>query len=489
MQIPRDLIQRVLEDPDAFVLESRVALAEHSLLEFVRLVWPVLEPAHSFVEGRVVAAMCEHLEAVTDGRVSRLLINVPPGFMKSLLVSVIWPAWVWGPANRPWAKFVCASYAMALSVRDNLRCRRLIESDLYQRFWGDRVRITDDQNAKVRFENSATGFKLAVSVGGPTTGERGDFVTIDDPHNVVEGESEAKRWEARTWFKESLPTRTTSEKTAMVMVMQRIHAEDCSSIAVDQGWDVLCLPMRFETDHPTACRTALGFRDWRTEEGELLWPELFPESRVAALEVAMGAYARAGQLQQRPAPRGGGMFKRAWFEVVEAAPAMARRVVGWDLAGSKDKGAAYTAGVKLARASDGSYYVESVTRGQWSPMEVERAVRASADASRCEQSIPQDPGQAGLAQKTAFARLLAGRVFTFSPETGSKEDRARPVAAQAEAGMIRIVRAPWNEAFLAELESFPMGSNSDQVDALSRAFARLSQIPPRAIGAAPITIG
>jgi predicted phage terminase large subunit-like protein len=234
--------------------------------------------------------------------------------------------------------------------------------------------------------------------------------------------------------------------------------------------------MRFEPAR--RCVTSIGFHDPRETDGDLLFPERFPEDQVASLEKTMGSYASAGQLQQRPAPRGGGMFKREWFPVVGAAPVQCQWVRGWDLAATASDTAAYTAGVLIGRAPDGRFYIADARRIQGSAADVERLLinTASQDASErlnVKGSIPQDPGQAGKAQSQYLIRQLAGFSYRASPESGDKETRAQPLAAQAEAGNVLLVEGAWNRDFLAELETFPMGKFKDQVDAATRAFSEL----------------
>ena len=501
-----DLLKKLaaagLSDPDAVLEKVRAKRAENSLIEFVEFMWSELEPGREFKRGRVVEVLCEHLEAVTRGDITRININVPPGCMKSLTTSVFWPTWTW--IHKPYARFVAFAYSEDLTIRDNSKMRKLIESDRFQRNWGHIFQPDAKEWGKEKLGNSATGFKLATSIGGVGTGERGDYIIIDDPHNVREGESEAKRTAAVMWFGETLPTRVNDqEKSAMVLIMQRVHEADvaghiCENLADD--WEHLCLPMRFEPEHPFQSKTSLGFEDWRSEEGELLWPDRFPEKAVTALEKTFrsvgGDYAVAGQLQQRPAPREGGMFKREDFQVVEPAdvPSGGVSVRGWDLAATRDGRAAYTVGLRMKRVETGdkvSYYIEDVSRGQWSAHQVDLKIKEAAvnDGSGCLQDFPQDPGQAGKSQMAHFAALLEGYNFTFSPESGSKEDRARPLASQVEAGSIYLVRAPWNGAFLAEVENFPNGRFKDQVDAASRAYSKLIRRRSRTLAARPETIG
>ena len=154
-------------------------LAGRRLAEFVRQAWGVVEPSTPFVPGWHIDAIIEHLEAVSHGQIRNLLINVPPRHMKSLLVSVFWPAWEW--IRWPERRWLYSSYAATLSIRDSVKCRRLIESPWYQSGWGDRFALTSDQNTKGRFDNSRSGYRLSTSVGGAATGEGGDRVVCDDP--------------------------------------------------------------------------------------------------------------------------------------------------------------------------------------------------------------------------------------------------------------------------------------------------------------------
>lgn len=452
-------------------------LCRRSLADFAKMAWHVLEPATPLKWGWALDAICAHLEAVSRGEITRLLMNVPPGTMKSLLTGVIWPAWEWGPAGMPEKRFLSTAHLQPLATRDNLKCRRLIQSEWYQTRWP--VTLTGDQNAKTKFENASTGFREAMAFTS-MTGARGDRVILDDPLSAADANSDAALLEAELAFRETLPTRINNEQSAIVVIMQRLHERDTSGLILAEGLPYvhLCLPMRFEAER--RCETSIGFRDPRTKESELLFPERFPEDQVAVLEKTLGSYATAGQLQQRPAPRGGGLFKKSWFGTVKALPVGCRFVRGWDLAATEDAEAAATAGCLMALAPDGRFIVTDVVREQLSPMGVERLMRSTAEQDvaahkRVRGSFPQDPGQAGKAQAQHIMRhVLAGFDYHFSPESGDKETRALPLAAQAEAGNVFLLEGAWNAAFLDEIAVFPMGKWKDQVDAASRAFTELT---------------
>lgn len=446
-------------------------LCSRSLADFAKRAWRVLEPATPLKWGWALDAICLHLEAVTDGRINRLLMNVPPGMMKSLLTGVIWPAWEWGPRGMPETRFLGTSHKEALAVRDSMKCRRLIQSEWYQTLWP--TRLTSDQNAKTKFENDATGFREAMAFTS-MTGSRGDRVILDDPLSADDANSDAALEKADLSFTEALPSRVNNETSAIVVIMQRLHQRDTSGIILDRKMPYvhLCLPMRFEADR--RCVTPI-FTDPRTYDGELLFPERFGEAQVADLEKTLMAYATAGQLQQRPTPRGGGMIKRQWLPIVKAVPAGCRWVRAWDLAATATDQAAWTAGVKMGKTPDGRYIIADVRRIQGSANDVEQLLRstASQDGTEVRGSIPQDPGQAGKAQVQYLIKQLAGFAYTASPESGDKATRAEPLAAQAEAGNVMLLEGEWNQAFIEEAETFPRGKFKDQVDAASRAFAEL----------------
>ena len=454
----------------ADVLAVEAELYRRSLADFARAAWHVLEPATPLKWGWALDAICEHLEAVSRGEITRLLMNVPPGTMKSLLTGVIWPAREWGPMGMPQKRFIGTAHKQDLAVRDAMKCRRLIQSPWFQDRWP--VTLTSDQNAKTKFENSKTGFREAMAFTS-MTGARGDRVILDDPLSADDANSEAALYAAEITFTEALPTRVNNNKSAIVVIMQRLHERDTSGIILSRGsgYTHLCLPMRYEAGGAKPTR----FNDPRKADGELLFPERFPEAQVADLEKTMGSYASAGQLQQRPAPRGGGMFKREWFETVSAAPANCRWVRGWDLAATAKETAAYTAGVLIGKAQDGRFYIADATRIQGSAADVERLIvnTAGQDGTSVKGSIPQDPGQAGKAQSQYLVRQLAGFDYRASPESGDKVTRADPLAAQAEAGNVLIVQGDWNRDFLDELTTFPSGKFKDQVDAATRAFNEL----------------
>jgi predicted phage terminase large subunit-like protein len=454
-----------LDDEDWLDLERE--LCSRSLGAFIRRAWSVLEPGQKYTHGWHMDAIAEHLEAVTAGQIKRLLINIPPGTMKSMSTGVFWPAWEWGPKGMAYTRFIGASHEESLAVRDSVKMRRLVQSEWFQTLWP--TPLVGDQNQKTYFENDKTGWRQSCPVKS-MTGKRGDRVLWDDPHSVEDAHSPAQLETANRIFRETLPTRLNNpDASAIIIVMQRLNKKDVSGEIIEHGYgyEHLCLSMEYEGPRKA---TSIGFVDPRTEQGDLLFPERFPRHVVDRDKKVMGEYAVAGQFQQRPSPAAGGLIKPDMIGILDGPPpGHIEWCRGWDL-GASLKGD-YTAGVKMGRLADGRYLIADVVRGKWESHERDVILKNTADADgRLKQSIPQDPGQAGKSQVVAFAKLLAGHVLHFSTETGDKVTRSDPLASQINAGNVVMYRAPWNQAFTDELRLFPNGSYDDQVDGASRAF-------------------
>lgn len=491
-QIKAEIKRRADEAERQRVLQHEGAIRAgcETLAGFVREFWTVLEPVAPLKWGWALDAMCAHLEAVTRGDIKRLLITVPPGMMKSLIL-VFWTAWEWGPKGAPHIQVLSTSYSQANTFRDNMKLRDLVKSAKFQALWP--LAIRDDADAKGKFINTSSGFAEARPFS-KMTGGRANRVKIDDPHDTEGAESPVQRGAAVRIMREAISDRLNNPvEDAIVLIMQRLHEQDCAATAISLGYTHLELPMEFEPARRcvTVLRPAndgnptLLFEDPRTEDGELLFPERFPRAEVEGIKAAKGSYAYAGQYQQRPAPRDGGMFKRAWFGFVGALPAdIKARTRAWDL-GATEGGGDYTVGVKLARDPRGVFYIEHVARDQLAGAGVERLIKNTADQDGRPTRIrlPQDPGAAGKAYAATLVSLLAGYDVKATPPTGDKETRAKPAEAQAEVGNVKLLmtgdpaRDAWIEPFLAELCMFPAGAHDDQVDAFADALNDLALAP------------
>lgn len=450
-------------------------LARQDFRHFVKSTWSILEPTRELKWGWPVDAISDHLTATESGDIKRLLINVPPGTMKSLLTRVFFPTWVW--ARDPTQRFIGAAYAQTLAERDNLRAKTLITDPWYQKRFN--IQLNDDQQSKNNFLNKDTGFMMTTSIGGIGTGIRGDYFLIDDPHNVLKADSPKSRAEALYWFRETVPSRLNDmDENVIIVIMQRVHEEDISGAALELGYEHLMIPMHY--DPTRIIHTSIGWTDPRKVDGELMWEERFSAKAVDSLETALGPYASASQLEQSPVPREGGMMEVDRIETEDNLP-RGRYIFcrGWDLAGSEGKGA-FTVGVLLAyNLDDDRIFVVDVKRDQLSSKKMRSLMTKTAEQDENRHGdvyiiYPKDPGQAGKDQASSIAtETLMGYTARAEPQSGSKEVRADSFASQVEAGNVFMVAAAWNKPYIDELRFFPKGKYMDQVDATASAFNEL----------------
>lgn len=472
--------------------------------KFVAAAWEIVEPGQKFMDGMHVRAICEHLQACAEGKIRKLLINIQPRAGKSTIVSVLYPCWVW----TRWAtdRFLYGSYSLELARRDSNRTRRVIETEWYRERW-PHVVVSDDQNTKSFVELTSTGYRQITSVDGQTTGLGGNQLILDDPLSAKDAESEQVRATTLQWVKEAWSTRLNpGERQVQICIMQRLHQLDPAGYYLSEGdWCHLNLPTEFEGDKKP---NSYGWVDPRTEFGEVLWAERYgtPQGRkeLDALKKTLGAVGVAGQLQQRPVPRGGATFKQQWikfwydeglgypeaeqYQDVEGKwhdheqkplPRIDEGSIvnSWDLAFKGDDvndfvvGQSWGRGVKTDRSN---FYLLKQKRGNFDFVET---LQAMLDLNRTCMYPPQctlvEEKANGAAAITSLKSSIPA-LIAVQPE-GGKESRGSAVAPMFEAGNIWLPHPkqfPWVRDYLIELLVFPRGNNDDQVDATTQALIR-----------------
>jgi predicted phage terminase large subunit-like protein len=462
-------------------------LCRRSLAEFAKRAWHVLEPAAELKWGWALDAICEHLEAVTNGKITRLLMNVPPGSMKSLLTGVIWPAWEWGPRDLAEMRFVGTAHEETLAIRDNRKCRDLIKSGWYQSLWP--IELARDLDGKREFGNVRKGFRQARAFTS-MTGVRGDRVILDDPISADNANSDAALEEARLAFTETLPTRVNNDKSAIVVVMQRLNEKDVSGVikAMNLPYEHLCIPMRFEPAH--RCTTSIGWTDPRTTEGELMFPERFSEAQVQELERTLGSYGTAGQLQQRPAPRGGGIIKEAWFKYYTVLPALEFRIITADTAQKTGEENDYSVFQCWGRSTVGQAVLIDQVRGKWEAPELLVQARAFWHKHRATGATLRAMMVEDKVSGTGLIQTLRREGIAILPVQRNKDklSRGHDAAPFIESGNVLLpIDAPWLSDYLAEAASFPGGVHDDQLDPTFDAITMVQAAPaPEAASVTPI---
>lgn len=455
---------------DGFTQEQRYAaslLAKEDFYFYTR--WMFMQrKGFKWIRARHHQLICDALMRVFKGETTRLIINVPPRYSKTEIAVVNFISWALGKV--PDAEFIHTSYSGRLAENNAWQAREMVNSDPYREIFPDTM-LRTDSSAKGEWRTTAGGIVYATGAGGTITGYGagkhrdgfGGAIIIDDPHKADEARSDTIRTGVLEWFENTLQSRQNYPgKTPIILIMQRLHEKDLAGWLEANGngekWEVLRL-------------SAIQ------DDGTALWPEKHSIEMLRQMQTAQ-PYTFAGQYQQRPSPAEGNIFKPDKIEVIDALPLGVRWLRGWDFASTVPeigKDPDYTVGGRLGISADGSYVISDITRMRGGPEEVEACLvnTSKRDGKGSRLSIPQDPGQAGKSQVLNFTKKLAGHRVESSPETGDKVTRAEPFAAQVNVGNVKMLRAEWNDALIAEMRVFPNGAHDDQVDALSRAFNAL----------------
>ena len=465
----------------------KVELCERSFADFVKQAWPVLEPETELKWNWSMDAICIHLQAVVEGKIQKLLINVPPGTMKSMLTSVFLPAWMWGPKNQMAKRIMGTSYEEKLAIRDSTRMRELVKSKWYQDRWP--MQFSSATDGKREFHNNKTGWRLARSFFS-TMGKRADVVIVDDPISIKDSSSITKLKNAEFEWLQAIPTRLNDQqKSAIIVIMQRVHENDVSGIILEKGQPFvhLMIPMRFEEKR--RCTTSIGWTDPRTEEGELMFSERFPENAVVELEETLQSYGTACQLQQRPAPPGGGILKTEWFDywVSTMPPKTLWRIIVADTAMKTEEENDYSVLQVWGMLADGRIALLDQSRGKWESPDLEKEARRFWNKHRAvngmgplrKMFVEDKASGTGLIQSLKRIQKRGGVTYPKIPieavqRNTDKITRARSAAPQIEIGNVVLPGdAPWLRDFINETENFPKARNDDQADCLFDAVEKM----------------
>lgn len=484
-----------MTSPDPSELLDRIALdreiSSRSLLGFIRVCWEQVEK-DTFQSNWHLEAITEHLQAVSRGEIRDLVINVPPGSMKSLAAAVFWSPWEW-LFVRPSLRYIFATYSDSLSRRDALRTKTLVDRPWFRERFPELSFPAEGSRSMSELMTSGGGVRFATTIKGGVTGRHAHRIVVDDPIKPLDtiGSRAALGTELqmnRDWWDQTMSTRQADPKTtARVIVMQRLHEGDLAQHHLDSDREVvhLRIPMRYEPSHH--CSTRIGFEDPREEEGELLWPDRMPEAEVRAVEKQLGSHGTAAQFQQRPNPLGGAVFRQEWFQfwggpgcAHAAPPDRGIEIQSWDMT---FKGKPTGGGKKRSFvcgqawiALGGDFFLVDQERGQWEFVEACHALtRLTARRPRSFRKYIEDAAN-GPAVFSAMRRKVSGMMLV--PTGGGSEARAQACSPLFESGNVWLPHptiAPWVTDYLDELLSFPMGRHDDAVDCTSHALVILGE--------------
>lgn len=477
--------------------QTDAAELTQSLTRYVQEAWHVLKPAEDYLHNWHIEAICEHLEAVSAGEIKRLQIWIPRGTMKSLTVSVLWPTWEW--TRDPGLRYWTASYELGLARRLSRMSLLVLTSDWYTARWGHKFRML--RKAAGDYGNNKGGTRLATAPGSTALGEHGHRIIIDDAINAGDADatSRATLDETNSWYDRSIEgSKARPKTTAEVIIMQRLHEDDLAAHVYNlmpEEWTVLCLPERYEADHPHRWP-----KDPRTE-GELLWPEKRDEKNSELMARTLGAHRAAGQMQQRPSAREGEILKRHWWRFYnprlftddrhkKRRPSFRMVVQSLDCP-LKDKNSSDQIAIQAWGVHGSDRYLLDLKAGQ---MSYGQAKRATIEQARYVRTMFRKAAHHVLIENAGYGvelfedlkRELTGVKKLSRAHEGDKILRAESAAADLESGNCFLpgYRTGADElslpdearcaadirAFIDECAAFPNGRYDDQVDAWSQAM-------------------
>jgi predicted phage terminase large subunit-like protein len=468
------------------LLADRLA---HDFSAFVKQAWRVLHPNRRLIWSWHYDLLCELLTMVKERRLLRLIVNVPPRTLKSTLITITYPVWVW--LTEPDHNFMTASYSLELSTEHSLMRRKLLQSEWFQRLWGDSLQMSADCNQAAQFMNDRGGQMIATSVGGSSWGRGCDTAILDDPLSADQAQSDTERTKANRWIDGTLRSRLNDPATgAIILVMQRLHELDPTGFLLEQEpgiWTLIRIPLEAEDDERWVF--PLSGRVVERRRGEILQPERFTPAVVNEKRGRRLIYA--AQCQQRPAPAEGNLIKRPevmYYGGIDPKtgqpddPLPQRfdlTVISVDCAfkdlANSDFVAIMVIGVKARKR-----YVLDIVNSHLDAAATEAEIRRQWKMHFPIRAVLVEDRANGPAVIQRLKLNLPG-IIAINPQ-GGKTARMQAVAPEWQARDWFVDRrAPWTEPFIEQITTFPNARNDDMCDSMSQAASWLLQRPTQGV--------
>lgn len=491
-----EIIDEAAKHPYLLIREMN----NRSFYNFLQFFWPEVS-SETFIPNWHIKYLCDELQMVAENvgagkpKIHDILINIPPGSSKTIVCSIMFPAWCW--TRWFYFRFITLSYSAVLSLESAEYSRDLIKSERYKSLYPE-LGIKDDKDTKSNFRIVKTtpavfgkrprvdfgGNRYSTSVGGTLTGFHGHILIWDDPLNPQQAVSSLELENANRWLDQTLPTRKVDKAIAVTIgIMQRLHQNDPSGHLLEKRKkNVKHISIPGELDGYEKMVNPPELKAFYKDG--LMDPLRLNRTVLADLKADLGQYSYAGQIGQSPTPPSGGMFKTDNFITVTSIPNsndILEIIRYWDKAGTKEKisgktTAAYTVGCKMARLKNGHFLILDVRRGRWSSEERERIIKATAESDGINVKIyyEQEPGSGGKESAEATTRNLAGFTGKADRPQGDKVYRADPYSVQVNESNVNLLKSDWNYEFIEEHRYFPNSTYKDQVDAAAGAFSKLT---------------
>lgn len=444
------------------------ALLRSDLSVFIERTFRHLDPQTNYAHNWHIDLLADRLTQVAEGKIKRLIINVPPRSLKSITASIAFPAWLLG--HHPAKRVVCASYGQDLSNKLARDCYSVMNADWYKAIFP--TRLGSSRSPIADFETTERGGRLATSVGGVLTGRGGDILIIDDPVKPDEAMSDSQRKAANDWFDNTLYSRLNSKATgAIIIIMQRLHLDDLVGHVLEkEDWEIVSLPAEAVEDETWYYRSLAGAEVHHRSRGEALHPAQEPPQALKALRNTMGEYAYSAQYQQSPVPMGGGLVKEVWLRRYTAAtrPKHFDYILqSWDTANKASEVADYSV-CTIWGVKDKELYLLEVIRERLEYPDLKRLVIETLNRWGAKYVLIED--------KASGVQLIQDLQRTSYRIEGIKctDEKAMRLIQQTpaiEAGKVLFPEsAPWLDTFLKEVLTFPMSKHDDQVDSMAQAI-------------------
>lgn len=451
-------------------------LLRRDFTSFIERAFYELNPQTLYQPSPHIEAIASKLEECRRGKVRRLIINLPPRHLKSHCSSIAFVAWLL--AQDPAAQVICASYGQDLADKLARDCRSVMQSAWYKRLF-PLTRLSDRQ-AVHDFATTASGLRMATSVGGVLTGRGADLILIDDPLKPEEALSETRRKAVNDWYDNTLLSRLNDkERGCIVIIMQRLHQDDLVGHVLEQEkWEVLSFPAIAEEDETHVIDGVLGQRVFQRRVGDILHPARESATALKALRQTLGEYNFSAQYQQSPSPLGGAMVKTSWLRYYDPASLPTRftmTVQSWDTANKSEELNDYSV-CTIWGVLDQKYYLLDVFRKRLNYPELKRAVKDMAGRYPGSTVVIEDKASGTqLIQDLQHEGVLWVKGYEPPPRT-DKLMRLHAQTAAFENGFVYLPReALWLNDYVKELTTFPGARYDDQVDSTTQALAYLNE--------------
>lgn len=472
------------------------AILRKSFSSFVQKCFYELNPSETFIKGAYIDLLCDQIQNMIEGENQKLIINLPPRYLKSVICSIALPAFILG--YNPSAKIMCISYGEELASKLAADCKSVMEADWYKALFPE-TRIRTDKKSVMDFETTNHGGRFATTISGAVTGRGADWIIIDDPLKPIDAFSDIQREKVNELYGNTVNSRLNDKNTGRILVvMQRLHAHDLSGFLFENDPDFksIVLPLIAVQDEEWQIKNRITkmIMTYERKKGELLHPEREGEKVVNSYRNSMSPFVFSAQYQQNPMPIGSGMIKQEWITTYQELPKLSKIILSWDTASKTTETNAYSACVVIGVGKDQKYYLLEVFRGRLDFPSLTRKVKELSDKYEGKMSGKIITLVENASSGISLCQTLKGKITNLIPVSckSSKEQRFDIVALKTEQGELLFPGQyePWFKSFEDEFLTFPNSLFKDQCDALSQAlnyslenYNQVSQNMPLAVRA------